>query len=85
MGGEYNKGKEVCFHAQIIMTVPPDIAIPSLTIHSLVFPITVHQNVTLRTKEIDLFTNLGAINSESRGLVVFSAILLGVSGGVIQG
>ena len=74
-----------CFEAHIIITIPPEITIPSLTIHSLIFPINVHEKVSLQTTRLDLFTNRGLVQSLARNIVVFNSVVLGVSSGSIKG
>jgi hypothetical protein len=74
-----------CFEAHIIITIPPEITIPSLTIHSLIFPINLHKGVSFRTSRLDLFTNKGLVQSLTRNVTVFESVVLGVGGGSIKG
>ena len=74
-----------CFEAHIIITIPPNIEIPSLTIQSLIFPIKIHRDVEFRTTRLDLFTNKGLIQNSSKNITVFDSVVLGVGGGSIQG
>ena len=83
-GGTYEQ-TDNCLEAHIIITIPPKITIPSLTIHSLIFPINVHEKVTFETTHLDLFTNRGLVQSLAKKIVVFDTVVLGVSSGSIKG
>jgi hypothetical protein len=74
-----------CVEAHLIITIPPEMEIPSLTIHSLIFPINIHHGVSFRTPRLDLFTYKGLVQSLSRNITVSDAVVLGVSGGSIKG
>ena len=69
----------------MIITIPPKMTLPSLTIHSLIFPINIHEKVSLETTRLDLFSNRGLIQSLAKEIVVFDSIVLGMSSGSIKG
>jgi hypothetical protein len=83
--GAYEAGDRKCLEAHIVITVPPQILIPSLTIHSLIFPINIHRGVSLRTPQLDLFTNEGVLQNNAKDLTVLDTVVLGVNGGGIKG
>ena len=68
-----------------MVTVPPRIQIPSLTITSLTFPITIQPDVSLHTERLNLFAEKAIIENWSRNITVSESVLLGVQQGTISG
>jgi len=74
-----------CVKIHIIVTIPAQITIPSLTVQSLIFPIIIEDGVSLRTSTLDLFARESLIKSSSKEMTVLDSVVLGVGKGRIWG
>jgi hypothetical protein len=70
---------------QITITIPQGVTIPSLNIHSLVFPIVIKDDIMLISQGLDLFTRSAKIENLSRQLYALNHVALGTETGLIKG
>lgn len=79
------KDSEECVTIKVKLMLPRDIEIPSLTIHSVAFPVIIENGVSFVTDRLEIISNGDLIMSRSKNYTVQDSIVLALNQGNIQG